>query len=253
MYLEGGNLGGIPQHLPWLRKISTAHHSRPKAIVGHQLTQLVAGEGREGSQALRVDYEGYERGSPRVVISPRIEPAEQYELSYWVQFCDGFDFSQGGKLHGLGPSNPVTGGKAITPEGWSARLMFRHDGGLQTYVYHQNMAKRYGDAEVALDFAFQPSQYHHIVMRVALNDLTEEASGSMVVWVDDELVIEHNELRFRDQATLDSTTQRLLFSIFHGGSSPEWAPRNADGSSKQIALTLMTLHFRHQSNLDEME
>lgn len=203
-----------------------------QAIVEHSRTHLAPHQGIEGSTAVRVDYEGYERGSRRVVVSPRIEPAEQYELSYWVQFCEGFDFARGGKLHGLGPANPVAGGNEITPAGWSARLMFRRDGGLQTYVYHQDMSGRYGDTKIASDFAFQPGRYHHIVMRVVLNDPAEVANGSVTVWVDDEQVIEHDELRFRDRLTEESAIQRLMFNTFHGGSSPEWAPCSEDGSYK---------------------
>lgn len=203
-----------------------------ETILEHNLVQLIEGEGRDGSHALRVNYEGYDRGSRRVVKSPRIPPAERYELAFWVRFCEEFDFARGGKLHGLGPVRSITGGNEITPEGWSARLMFRRDGGLQTYVYHQDMSGRYGDTEVASGFAFQPGQYHHVLMRVALNDAAESANGSMDVWVDDQLVIEHGGLRFRDQITSDSAIQRLLFSTFHGGSNPEWAPRNDDGSYK---------------------
>lgn len=203
-----------------------------QAIVEHSRTHLAPHQGIEGSTAVRVDYEGYERGSRRVVVSPRITPAEQYELSFWVQFCEGFDFGRGGKLHGLGPADPVAGGNDITPEGWSARLMFRGDGGLQTYVYHQDMQGKYGDTAVASDFTFQPGQYHHVVMRVALNTPAEEPNGFIKVWVDDELLIEHSTLRFRDRLTPESDIQRLMFNTFHGGSSPEWAPRTAEGSYK---------------------
>ncbi|MFC4206880.1 polysaccharide lyase [Vreelandella malpeensis] len=69
-------------------------------------------------------------------------------------------------------------------------------------------------------------------MRVFLNDPASESNGSMVVWVDDELVIEHESLRFRNRITPASYIQRFLFNTFHGGSSPEWAPRSKDGSYK---------------------
>lgn len=193
---------------------------------------MARGQGVNGTMGVRVDYEGFERGSRRIVIHPSIAPANGYELSYWVRFCEGFDFARGGKLHGLGPANPVTGGNDITADGWSARLMFRPDGGLQTYVYHQNMADKYGDTLVASDFSFQPGVYHHVVIQIELNTPAEQSNGFMTVWVDDERLIEHRNLRFRDRETEDSKIQRLLFNTFHGGSSPEWAPRNADGSYK---------------------
>lgn len=203
-----------------------------QALVDHPLTRLVFQEGVGGSTALRVDYEGYERGSRRVVVSPHISPAQQYEFSFWVQFCEGFDFARGGKLHGVGPYTPVTGGHDITPKGWSARLMFRSDGGLQTYIYHQEMAGRFGDAQRADDFVFEPGRYHHVSMQVTLNDPATESNGSVVVSVDNKRLIEHSGLRFRAETSEQSQIQRLLFNTFHGGSSPEWAPRNADGSYK---------------------
>lgn len=201
-------------------------------IVDHQLTEIVHDLGVEGSQGVRVDYEGYERGSRRVVVSPLIEPAQQYAFSFWVRFCEGFDFARGGKLHGLGPANPITGGNAITPQGWSARLMFRRDGGLQTYIYHQDMQGRFGDTYTANGFTFVPGQYHHVEMQVSLNEPATESNGRVTVSVDGERLIEHTGLRFRAETTEASQIQRLLFSTFHGGSSPEWAPRNEDGSYK---------------------
>ncbi|WP_051690149.1 polysaccharide lyase [Halomonas alkaliantarctica] len=203
-----------------------------QAIVEHPHTYLASSQGVKNSTALRVDYEGYERGSRRVVVSPRIEPAQQYAFSFWVRFCDGFDFARGGKLHGLGPANPITGGNAITPEGWSARLMFRRDGGLQTYIYHQDMQGRFGDTYIANGFTFVPGQYHHVEMQVSLNEPATESNGRVTVSVDGERLIEHTGLRFRAETTEASQIQRLLFSTFHGGSSPEWAPRNEDGSYK---------------------
>ena len=203
-----------------------------KAIVQHELTHLVEHEGLEKSAALQVDYEGYERGSRRVVVHPQIMPSIRYELSYWVRFCEDFDFARGGKLHGVGPANPIDAGRAMTPEGWSARLGFKGDGGLQTYVYHQDMQGQYGESVIAEDFRFQPGTYHHILMQVALNEPAQVPNGYIKVWVDDELLIEHQRLRFRDRLTPESEIQRFLFNTFHGGSGPEWAPRNEDGSYK---------------------
>lgn len=203
-----------------------------KVIVEHPLTNLAPGAGLEGSTALKVNYEGYERGSRRVVRSPTIPPAESYKLSFWIRFCENFDFGRGGKLHGLGPAKPVTGGNAITPDGWSARLMFRQGGGLQSYVYHQDQVGRFGDTKVAAGFAFKPGRYHHISMQVLLNRPATASNGLLRIWVDDALVIEHNRLRFRAHESQQSEIQRFLFNTFHGGSNADWAPRNVDGSYK---------------------
>lgn len=203
-----------------------------QAIINHPLTHLVKGAGVNNSQALQVDYQGYERGSQRVVVSLAIEPRIRYTLSYWVRFCKDFDFARGGKLHGLGPIKPVTGGKTITAEGWSARLMFRGDGGLQTYVYHQDMKGGYGDTKAAPDFMFEPDRYYHVAMQVILNQPAQKANGLIKVWVNNKLLIEHGHLRFRDSVSTKSEIQRFMFNTFHGGSDPSWAPRDADGGYK---------------------
>lgn len=110
--------------------------------------------------------------------------------------------------------------------------MFRGDGGLQTYVYHQDMAGRYGDTRRAEAFQFTPGQYHHVRMQVDLNSPSSANNGQVLVWVDDALLIEHTGLRFRDVENDQSQIQRLMFNTFHGGSSPEWAPRDSAGAYK---------------------
>ena len=202
-------------------------------IVQHPLVEFSKGFGVSGSNAIKVVYEGYERGSKRVVKNlPLNEVAMAYELSFSVRFCDGFDFAMGGKLHGIGPRKPVTGGKPMTPEGWSARLMFRQGGGLKTYVYHQNKSGKYGDSVSAKNFRFRSGQYYKIDMRVWLNEPASAANGQISVSVDGKELIKHKGLQFRANEGRDGMIQTLLFSTFHGGSLPEYAPRTADGEYK---------------------
>ncbi|MCK7546064.1 polysaccharide lyase [Marinobacter bryozoorum] len=201
-------------------------------IVSHPLTYLVDGAGVEGSGALKVDYVGYERGSKRVVVHPQIPPARAYELAFSVRFCEGFDFARGGKLHGLGPDKPVTGGQPVHPEGWSARLMFRGGGKLTTYIYHQDQKGRFGDTRQARNLRFRPGRYYELAMRVTLNEPVNQANGRVEVYVDGARIIDHKGLRFRAVDTQSSLVSRLLFNTFHGGSNPTWAPRDASGAYK---------------------
>lgn len=192
--------------------------------------EVVRGEGVHGSKAMKVTYQGFEQGSYRVYAAAHLpEAALQYQLSFAVKFCDNFDFVRGGKLHGLGPENPVTGGNKVTAEGWSARLMFEPDGGLRTYVYHQDMKGKFGDSKTALNFRFIPGIYHQIDMLVRLNSATHLADGKMVVSVDGVEVIQHDKLRFRAKDTQASLISKMLFITFHGGATPDWAPRAVDG------------------------
>lgn len=201
-------------------------------IIENQHTKRVDGEGVDGSAALKVFYVGDERGSKRVLASEFISATDKATLSFSVNFCPGFDFARGGKLHGLGPVKPVSGGNAVKTDRWSARLMWSRNGILKTYVYHQDMKGKFGDGRFADDFIFNPGQYYKIDMTVTLNSKPELADGYVDVLVDGKQVIHHDRLRFRSTSSSDGLISRILFSTFHGGSSPEWAPRNADGSFK---------------------
>ncbi|MCB8889547.1 polysaccharide lyase [Vreelandella malpeensis] len=118
---------------------SSSLSTQGEALLAHPLVHPSSGRGVKARQKFRLITK-----ATNVVVAgwskpPRILPAEQYELAFWVRFCEEFDFARGGKLHGLGHASPVTGGNEITAKGWSARLMFRRDGGVKTYVYHQDM------------------------------------------------------------------------------------------------------------------
>lgn len=227
-------LAGAASAHVWHESFDSELSSIGLSIAQHPLVSPIDSSGIDGSRAIRVTYQGYERGSRRVVLSPVLpSPAMSYELSFAVKFCDGFDFAKGGKLHGLGPRNPVTGGRPITPQGWSARLMFRQSGGLMTYVYHQDMPTKYGQTKLAPSFRFRPGRYYLVAMRVTLNEPVIASNGKVEVWVNRTKLIEHTGLRFRATDGPDGMIQRLLFSTFHGGDSAEWAPRDAAGAYKE--------------------
>ncbi len=212
---------------PWRESFDGRLSAIGRSIARHPLVSPSADGGVGGSGAIRVSYQGYERGSRRVQVRlPIPQPAKSYQLSFAVRFCDGFDFAKGGKLHGLGPKHPVTGGNPVSPHGWSARLMFREGGGLKTYVYHQDMPGPYGQSQVARGFRFVPGRFYNISMRVTLNDPATARNGSVEVLVDGVPLIRHDGLRLRASEGPDGMIQTVLFSTFHGGNSAEWAPRN---------------------------
>jgi hypothetical protein len=209
---------------PWLASLNSG-------LTPSELKVVVADEGVANSHALKVLYRGSARGSERVVERYSFLPVSAAQLNFSVKFCQNFDFAKGGKLHGLGPRDPVTGGDKVAVDGWSVRLMWRQNGALQTYIYHQDMQGKYGDTARAADFHFEPGRYYHVELAVSLNT-PGEADGKVVVKIDDVVRIVHTGLRFRDQKSDASLISKFLFSTFHGGSSPAWAPRNNDGSFK---------------------
>lgn len=198
------------------------------ALLAHRNVDLAPGQGVAGSNAIRVRYHGNSRGSERVLINHPLPPATAYSLGFSVRFCEDFDFALGGKLHGLGPSRPVAGGNRVTPTRWSARIMFRRNGGLQSYVYSQDKKSRYGEVVIAKNFRFQRDHYYRVLMQVKLND-PEKDDGFMRILINGEPVIEHMNIRFRSTIAKDSLISTLMFNTFHGGHTPAWAPRTAEG------------------------
>jgi hypothetical protein len=202
--------------------------------IQHPLVEAAPGEGVDGSTALLVTYEGFERGSRRVVHSiPLGEQNPECTLVYNVKFDEGFDFARGGKLHGLGPASPVTGGKDVHPEGWSARVMFGENGEARTYLYNQNQKGKYGQGKVGQTFRFEPGRYHTVALHVKINN-SEGADGFAHIYVDGKLVVAHDDVRFRGVDGDDTEISQLLFSTFHGGSSPDWAPKDEEGNYRTI-------------------
>lgn len=201
----------------------------PPFIIRHPLVEAAEGEGVNGSTALRVTYEGFEQGSRRVVRQvPLGERGGEYTLQFDVKFSEDFQFVRGGKLHGLGPSRPITGGHPVRPDGWSARATFAADGEVRTYLYNQDQPGQWGTSQRNRDFHFKRGEYQSVSFHMKIND-PEEANGHAHIYVDGELIIRHDNVRFRGEDGDHTLIDRMLFSTFHGGSSPVWAPVDEDG------------------------
>lgn len=215
-----------------IERFDTTTTSFGTALINHKNVDLIDGQGVGGTKAIRVKYVGNSEGSERVLVNHRLPKSKVYTLNFDVKFCSGFDFARGGKLHGLGPLKPVTGGNTVPSTGYSARGMFNDGGTFKSYVYSQNMRGQYGDEISAGSFKFQPGRYHAVTYQVGLNDPASMSNGYLKVFVDGVRIINHTGIKFRGSSVDDTLIQTLLFNTFHGGSDSSWAPRNADGSYK---------------------
>jgi hypothetical protein len=201
------------------------------ALSGDRHVTLAPGQGVGGGQALRVAYIGGTMGSERVVRTiPLPERGREYTLNYDVKFESDFQFVQGGKMHGLGPEHMISGGDVIEPNGWSARVMWRKDGRPVTYTYHQDQGQKYGtDGPTLKPVTFQPGRWHAVSLHVRVNDPVTSRNGFVRMYLDGVLVSREEPVRLRASEPDKSLISRLLFSTFHGGNDPSWAPRTADG------------------------
>lgn len=180
-------------------------------------------------QALRVVTPGGAWGTSNsgASLKTKLPGRNAYTLAYQVQFGDtdssGFDFNRGGKLPGLCGGRCNTGGKKPTGDGWSVRYMWRTAGQLVIYLYHVDQQRNYGD-DLPLHVQVVLGKWYTLTQYIQLN--TDELyNGVLRVWVDNQLVLNRHDLRYRlgDQAPID----HFLFSHFFGGHDASWAPRTA--------------------------
>ncbi|WP_077662129.1 polysaccharide lyase [Salinivibrio proteolyticus] len=200
------------------------------SLFDNALIERAEAGGVNNSTGIQVNYEGYERGSRRVLDKKALPPASRYSLSFNVEFCEDFKFVRGGKLHGLGPLRAITGGREMTDDGWSVRLSFGSAGTLSTYIYHQDIPGTYGDSWRVPNFTFIPGQYYHLQLVVQVNQPASVSNGMVEVWIDGEQRMVIDNLRLRASDSTDSYIQHLLFSTFHGGSDDTWAPKDDAGN-----------------------
>lgn len=194
----------------------------------------IAGVGREGN-GVRVRYMGTDHGSERTVFQCRLpEKGPEYTLSYDVKFDKDFQFVKGGKLHGLGPDRVMSGGDGKAPDGWSARVVFNKGGAVEVYVYNQGQAGDYGQILRAKDFRFEPGQYYRISLYVKVNSSAAASDGVVRLTIDDKVLVERTDIRYRGVDGDKGLISRVLFSTFHGGAASDWAPK--DGSGKYTAV-----------------
>jgi hypothetical protein len=195
---------------------------------------LAKGAGPDGSNAIRVAYVGNKNGSERVVVHyPLGAVVDRATLSFDVRFDKNFQWVKGGKLHGLGPKRVVTGGKERLPDGWSARIMFREDGKCETYLYDQSRKTKYGIGQKSQRQVFQAGRWYHVGLEVSLNT-PGKPDGSARMLINRKKVIDTEKVVFRQIGGRDTQIQQFLFSTFHGGNQPQWAPVDKKGKPTTV-------------------
>ena len=195
-------------------------------LLSDRRVQLIRKGGPDGSKAIRVSYVGSKAGSERVVAGyPLKQAVTEATLAFDVRFGEDFQWVKGGKLHGLGPENPVTGGNPREPHRWSARIMFAGDGRSKSYLYEQSPDKKYGVGDTSSAPVFKKGVWHKVRIQVKLNT-PGKADGRFAVHVDGKQVNKQDGIEFRGRGGKDTLISRMLFSTFHGGHTPAYAPKD---------------------------
>ncbi|MEJ2255805.1 MAG: cellulase family glycosylhydrolase, partial [Woeseiaceae bacterium] len=184
-----------------------------------------------GRRSLRVSFPagsvGPSEGGYQAAI--RLEPADEYTLSYWLKFDPDFSWGstqQGGKLPGLAQGDLCSGGAVCDgSNGFTARYMWRKNGAAVLYLYHMDKPGKWGE-DFALQtpagepYMFPRGEWIRLVQRVKINS-PGKADGKVRVWVNGSEALSLDGLRFVSD---DSRIDTFYVSTFHGGNTPDWGP-----------------------------
>ncbi|MCF6188918.1 MAG: hypothetical protein L3J51_00400 [Cocleimonas sp.] len=147
----------------------------------------------------------------------------QVTYSYQLKLPKGFDFVKGGKLPGVAGGTANTGGrKPNGKDGWSVRMMWNRHGKLIQYVYHPDQPRQFGEIMEWDMKKLELGKWHTIKTTVRIN-VPGKRNGMIKSWLDGKLVLNKNDMRFRNTNKL--LIDRFMFAVFFGGGDPSWAPR----------------------------
>lgn len=187
---------------------------------------------------MRISYIGNEKGSERIRAHiPLPRKVREATLNFDVYFPKGFDFVLGGKLFGFAPENAVWGGQTNTPDGWSSRIMWRANGRLVTYNYHQNRPGKYGEDSPSVGEGQTLPLGEWVSLSLYLNLGNQDRTGRSEVWMNGEVAGVLEGLNFH-AANKNAPIEILALQTFFGGSSPRWAPKSSDGRYRIFRATV---------------
>lgn len=199
------------------------------------LVEIVPDAGVNHSAGLRVTYVGNEVGSKRIVSRFELsEAVTEASLSYDVKFEEDFQFVKGGKIHGLGPSNPIAAGDPMKPSGWSSRIMFFDQGKVASYLYHQRKTEKYGDTHIDENFKFQNGKFYAVTLYTKINSSAEANDGEAWIYIDGKRIVGQSNVQFWKAEQELSKISNFMFSTFFGGHEPAWAPKDVNGEYKNV-------------------
>jgi len=160
-------------------------------------------------------------------------------ISYDIRFDPTFDWSKGGKLPGLSgvapgvsPSLP-SGGQKVGDKGWSGRIMWLGKKAYAwagptdmavTYMYGPTQASQYGD-DIRWNKAFVAGKWHTVIQCYVMNT-PGQANGMIQTFMDGQQVLNITNHVFRTRSDVHIT--HLMWSIFRGGSTMDWAGSRND-------------------------
>ncbi|WP_052481036.1 polysaccharide lyase [Gilvimarinus agarilyticus] len=194
-----------------------------------------------GEHSLQVSYPKAGVGPGQSGVQFPIEFAKQADLlpsytalrlNYCLTFSSDFNFVLGGKLPGLmGAEDSWSrsgGNQPNGSNGWTMRYMWRENGAAVIYAYLPPSPNgRYGGQpwgqDIELGARFIPGQRHCLAQQIKINEIGQE-NGELTVWFDGKQILHREDMSYRLTDTPAGYIGGIMFSTFHGGNTPDWAP-----------------------------
>jgi len=101
-------------------------------------------------------------------------------------------------------------------------MMWNRHGKLIQYVYHPDQPRQFDEIMEWDMEKLELGKWHTIKTTVRIN-VPGKRNGMIITWLDGKLVLDRNDLRFRNTNKL--LIDRFIFAVFFGGGDPSWAPR----------------------------
>lgn len=201
------------------------------SVANANLGVIVSGASAYSGNALRTAFPaGKIGGGTSLQFEARLPRSyEEIYYSFRIRFDPNFNFVKGGKLTGICGGACNTGGEIPSGyDGWSARLMWTKNFGLERlvdqYVYHVGQPTKYGD-----DFYYQingqksqftAGRWYTLEWRVKMNT-PGQSDGIMQSWIDGKPAVDKRiKYRMNNSFSID----KFIFSTFFGGGDSSWAP-----------------------------
>jgi hypothetical protein len=151
-----------------------------------------------------------------------LRDTESIDYEYKVKFSEGFDFAKEGKLNGVCGGTCNTGGhKPNGIDGFSVRTIWKANGTIAQYIYHPDQADEYGSEYTWTNITLRTNVWYTLRTHVQLNT-PRVKDGVVTSYLDGKKVFEKTNLQFRDTPAI--TINTFKFEVFHGGSTPDYAP-----------------------------
>ena len=111
--------------------------------------------------------------------------------------------------------------------------MFRKNATASTYIYDQNTKAKFGIGKYTQAPVFQTGKWHHINLQVTLNT-KNQATGEVKLFIDGKAVVTISNITLRAIDSEATMIQTFMFSTFHGGQDPTWAPQDKHGKPATV-------------------